>query len=101
MITIFEKYSSNDLDGFFYPGGINGSIVGDYVVVINNNENEKIGKIIDVDKMSPVNIFRVDLLNEIDKQRQWKYWFGQSEIIFWSKTLEECELYMTTKKYNI
>ena len=74
---------------------MNGPLIGDFVIINNNN---MIGKIVDVDEQAPVNFFKIELENESMK---WRNWFEESEIEHYSKNRDELLMYIAAKKYNL
>ena len=100
-LRIFEEYNEKDWnkkhyhDGKFYPGGISGPLVGDYAIIKRNNKNV-LGVITDVDEDAPGNIFKV---MTVDYQE--KFWFMSCEILYYSKNIEDLDVYLDVDKYNL
>jgi len=82
----------------FKPPGPNDPSEGDYVILKNevNFIEDRIGKII-VDLSSDMANFRTYKVEFDDKT--FDVW--DSEILFHSKSREECDVFLNAKKYNV
>ena len=106
--TLIDAKKYNDkfhFDGRFYPGGTNGPLIGDYVIIKSEEDwvkevNNLIGFIVDVDEDAPYNVFKV-IIPSIEIDNQPKFWFTNIEIFKYSKNKEELELYVDANKYNL
>lgn len=107
----YIKYFESDkdyLNGKFYPGGVDGAHVGDFVILNPETAPDwcenlfgKIGEIVDIDEDAPGNCFKI-YIEGFDRVNsdQPRFWFFDYELLHYG-TLDEMMVFINAKKYNL
>ena len=92
MITKFKVYENK-----FYPGGTNGPLIGDYIIL--KSDKDIIGQIVSIDEFAPFNYYKIYL--EIPEEHQGSFWFKEGDILYYSKNREDMVTKIEADKFNI